>query len=224
MHINGLPPLPASAHIVEAEFFQRRPDLLNIRDSLLSACRMMLDNFQRGGMVYLCGNGGSFADALHIKSELAKSFERPRPLRDAHVRAALENTDIGRRLADALEEGLPVVVLGDSHGLRSAYANDRDPEFIYAQELNSFAAHIQPGILLALSTSGNAHNVLAAATLARARGLLVISLTGPDGGELAPLADIALRVPGESPAAIQENHLPLYHTLCRMVEAAIFST
>jgi len=113
-------------------------------------------------------------------------------------------------------------VLGESHGLRSAFENDRDPRFSYAQELNSFVPYIKTGVLMGISTSGNAQNVTAAMTLAGAYGLTTISFTGPDGGQLAKLADIPWRVPGENTPEIQENQLPLYHGLCMMIEQHFF--
>jgi D-sedoheptulose 7-phosphate isomerase len=112
-------------------------------------------------------------------------------------------------------------VLGESHSIRSAYTNDRDPRFIYAQELNAFASNISPGVLLGISTSGSATNVIAAATLAKAYQFTTIAFTGPDGGTLAAMSDIAIRTPA-APAAtwrVQENQQCLYHALCLMLEA-----
>jgi D-sedoheptulose 7-phosphate isomerase len=183
---------------------------------------VLVDIFARGGILYLCGNGGSFADAMHIKGELAKSFVKPRPVNDSNLTDKLKKSDMGKRLRENLERGLPVVVLGESHSLRSAYENDREGVFSYAQELNAFAERIKPGALLGISTSGNANNVIAAMTLAKAYGLVTISFTGPDGGQMAQIADIAWRAPGENTPEIQENQVPLYHALCKMIEAHFF--
>ena len=214
-------PLPENVAALCEQLFARRPDLNPARAALIDSFGAIADVFANHGILYLCGNGGSFADAIHIKGELAKSFTTPRPLTDPAVIARLKESDVGPELIDNLEQALPVVVLGESHSLRSAYANDRDPVYSYAQELNAFAAHVSPGILLAISTSGNAANVIAAAALARAYQLTTIAFTGPDGGRLAELADIPLRTPATPPTTwlIQENQQTLYHALCLMIEA-----
>jgi D-sedoheptulose 7-phosphate isomerase len=216
-------PLPDAVKAIVGRISQRSGLLDDSEQVLIGVYRAVVDVFEQGGILYICGNGGSFADAIHIKAELTKSFERPRPITDPKVKARLKGSKIGAALLENLEVGLPVVVLGESHGLRSAYENDRDPIFSYAQELNAFAGHLKTGALLGISTSGNAKNVIAAMTLAKAYELVTISFTGPDGGQLAQTADIALRVPGDCTARIQENQIPLYHTLCRMIEAHFFN-
>ena len=214
-------PLPQNVALIADELFDRHRDLTPAKPALIDSFGAIVDVFENHGILYICGNGGSFADAMHIKGELAKSFSTPRPIGNADVIARLEQLELGPALIDNLEQALPVVVLGESHSLRSAYANDRDPQLIYAQELNAFASHIRPGVLLGISTSGNAGNVLAAATLARAYEFTTIALTGPDGGRLAQLADIPLRTPADPATTwrIQENQQPLYHGLCLMLEA-----
>lgn len=202
--------------------FQRYPELVTCREGLLAVYRTLAKTFEAGGTLFLCGNGGSFADAVHIKGELAKSFAVKRPLTDEKVLANLQASDMGQRLADTLEVGFPVIVLGESHSLRSAFENDRDPVLHYAQELNAFAPSTAHGVLMGISTSGNAENVLAAVTLAKAYGMKTIGFTGPNGGKLAQLADVLLQAPGESISDVQENHLPLYHALCMMIEAHFF--
>ena len=211
--------LPSAVETLANDLFARRPDLTSARDGLIKTYIALVDTFDSRGILYICGNGGSFADAVHIKGELAKSFRKPRPINDPALCDRLAQTPLGDQLSDNLEAGLPVIVLGESHSLRSAYANDRDPDLIYAQELYSFAAHIKPGVLLAISTSGTAGNVIAAACLAQAHGLTTIAFTGSTGGSLAQIADIDWRVPGSGTPEIQENQVPLYHTLCLMLEA-----
>lgn len=209
------------AAIVE-RLFQRYPHLTVCRDGLLSVYQSLVETFEAGGMLFLCGNGGSFSDCVHMKGELAKSFCAKRPLTDKQVLDKLQASEMGSRLADKLERGFPVIVLGESHSLRSAFENDRDPVLHYAQELNAFAPYTAKGVVMGISTSGNAENVLAALTLAKAYGLLTVGFTGPDGGQLALLAAIAWKVPGDCTSDIQENQLPLYHALCLMLEAHFF--
>ena len=208
-----------------AEFLEKYPDLKPCREDLLEAYRAIADCFAKGGILYLAGNGGSFADAMHIKGEICKRFAHPRPVTDPALRGKLQESEIGRKLADKLERGFPVVVLGESHSLRSAFENDVDPILHYAQELHAFAAHIKLGVFMGISTSGTAKNVIAAATLAKALGLTVIAFTGPAPGApgLADLADIALKTPtGTNPSEVQELQLPLYHCLCLLIEAHFF--
>ncbi|MBN1435630.1 MAG: SIS domain-containing protein [Sedimentisphaerales bacterium] len=215
-------PLPQRVMDKADVLLSRHGHLADARAGLLAACERIVGVLEEGGILYVCGNGGSFADAVHIKGELAKSFEMPRPMVDEKVCKTLKEMDGGSELLSGLERGLPVVVLGESHSLRSAYANDRDAALIYAQELNSFAERIRCGVLLGISTSGNAANVTAAMKLAKAYGLTTISFTGPKGGVIAQLSDIDWRVPGATTADIQENQLPLYHALCKMIEAYFY--
>ena len=219
--IVGAPLPPAVAGAVEA-VMKRFEGLGGAREGLIAAYRRIAEAFKTGGILYICGNGGSFADAVHIKGELAKSFEMERPIGDTEVIERLKESELGRRLLGKLEGGLPVVVLGESDSLRSAYENDRDPALAYAQELNSFVGHIRCGVLLGISTGGNAANVMAAMTLARAYGLGTVSFTGAGGGKLAALAEVDWRVPGNTPPDVQENQVPLYHALCRMLEVHFF--
>ncbi len=205
------------------ELLRGNPELRDSIDGLKRTVSAIAETFRRGGILYVAGNGGSFADAVHIKGELAKSFIKKRPLSNPSIAESLRQAGrMGEELLRDLEEGLPVVVLGESHSLRSAYANDRNPDFVYAQELNSFASHIREGAFLGISTSGNANNVLSAAALARAYGLPVIGFTGPGGGELSKLADIAWKAPGDTTHRIQEYQVILYHAMCILLEEILF--
>ncbi len=219
---NNLIPLPPSIVDIIDQLFQQRPHLESARQGLVSSYRALAHLFEVGGIFYLCGNGGSFADAVHIKGELAKGFESPRPITNSEIIGRLQKSEPGPELAGQLEQGLPVIVLGESHSLRSAYENDRQGRFSYAQELNAFAAHIKPGVLMGISNTGNAQKVIAPFAVAPAKTLTTISFTGPGGGRMAPKAEIDWRAPGESTAEIQENQTPLYHALCRMIETHFF--
>ena len=205
-------------------FAARRRDLANSIHDILSAYRVIVETFDRRAVLFLAGNGGSFADAVHIKGELAKSFERARPLADANLVDRLGGLPMGRQLIDTLELGFPVVVLGESHALRSAFENDRDPVLSYAQELNAFLNGLRAGTFFGISTRGNARNVLAAMSVAKAYNCPTISFTGPGGGEMAKLADHTIKVPGDTTADVQEGQFPLYHLLCKLIEAHYFPT
>lgn len=188
--------------------------------TLLPIYRELSRCFAAGGTLFLCGNGGSMADALHISGELLKSYARRRPLPE-RLRAKLAAQPDGDLLTHNLEPGLRAVVLGANTILSSAVANDMpDRDVGYAQELLALA---RPGdVLLGISTSGNARNVVYAAQVARALGLTVIGFTGESGGRLAELSDIALRVPASATARVQELHIQCYHALCEMLENEFF--
>jgi D-sedoheptulose 7-phosphate isomerase len=176
--------------------------------------------YEKDCKLLLCGNGGSAADCDHIAAELLKGFERSRPLR-AELRSALAAQGPGgRELAEKLQQGLPAISLAGHPSFTSAWANDMEADLGFAQLV---AALGRPGdVLLAISTSGEARNVTLAACAARALGMTVIGLSGGDGGALTPLCDVRITVPGGGVAEIQELHRPVYHYLCRAVEAHFF--
>ena len=151
-----------------------------------------------------------------------KCFAKKRPL-SPESRTALIAADAerGQALADMLQETLPVISLTGHAALSTAVMNDSDAVAIFAQQVWGWGK--QGDILFAISTSGNAENLLLATAAARARGMKVILLTGATGGKLAPLSDIAICVPQEVTYLVQEMHLPVYHALCRMLENDFFA-
>ncbi len=210
------PPPPLSAMLT------RHPALACCAADLLAAHQAMIALWENDGCLYICGNGGSMSDALHISGELLKSYLLPRPL-DAGARARLRSAGPdGEQLSRALQGGLRTTVLGLNHSLSSALENDvAAPAIGYAQELLVMA---RPGdVLLGISTSGNAKNVCYAAQVARALDMTVLSLTGQNGGKLATLADIAIRAPASGADRVQELHIHLYHCLCEMAEKHFFA-
>jgi D-sedoheptulose 7-phosphate isomerase len=215
-----MPERNVAKHVVQG-MLTLHPELSSAADDLIAAHRLIADALARGGCLYLCGNGGSMADAMHISGEMLKSYTLPRPL-DADLQAKLARSGPdGAVLGQVLERGLRAIVLGLNHSLSSALENDvSTPAIGYAQELLVIA---HPGdVLLGISTSGNARNVCYAAQAARALGMSVISLTGQGGGKLAPLADVAIRAPAAQTDRVQEYHVHLYHCLCEMLEVHFF--
>lgn len=201
----------------------RYPELASAAGDLAAAFQAIVASQEKGGCLYLCGNGGSMADALHMSAELLKSYVLPRPL-DAGLRARLAGAGPdGALLGEVLQCGLRALVLGLNHSLSSALENDlATPAVGYAQELLALA---RPGdVLLGISTSGNARNVCYVAQAARALGVTVLALTGQGGGRLAPLADVALRAPATRTDRVQEYHVCLYHCLCEMLEMHFFGS
>lgn len=197
-----------------------RPGLDAMAEPLAKAYSVIAASLAQGGTLFLCGNGGSMSDALHISGEMLKSFARPRPL-PATLQERLREQPDGEALAKHLQAGLRAHVLGLNPTLASAVANDIPVEgAAYAQELVALA---RPGdALLGISTSGKAHNVRLAASAARALGVHTIGLTGRGPNPLSTMVDIALCVPERETYHVQELHEALYHQLCLMLEAHFF--
>ena len=144
-----------------------------------------------GGTLFFAGNGGSAADAQHLATEYVVRYQTSRPA----LRALALTTDTS---------------------LLTACANDMGFDEVFARQLDALA---RPGDVLSLhSTSGESPNVIRAAQAARARGVTVVALLGKSGGQLAALADVALVVPSDDTARIQELHLAIEHVVCEMVE------
>ncbi len=203
------------------ELIIRHPKLLYCGEDIENAVKELKTCFSGGGRVYICGNGGSAADSTHIVGELVKGFLSKRPLDDAiKCRLAAIDSELGVKLGEKLQDGLPAHDLCENISLSSAVANDIDPDMIYAQQLIAYG---QAGdILIAISTSGNAKNTAYAAVTAHALGMTVIGLTGETGGKLKELCGICIRVPEKETYKVQELHLPVYHYLCAKVENDLF--
>ncbi|MCI8453611.1 MAG: SIS domain-containing protein [Lachnospiraceae bacterium] len=204
------------------ELIRRYPVLGSIQKEIEAAYRLLEACYASGGKLLAAGNGGSASDAEHIVGELMKGFVKRRPIPEA-MACALKEIDGGRgaRLAEKLQGALPAIALTNHAALSSAFANDVDPALSYAQQINGYGV---PGdVFLGISTSGNAENVLYAAVTAKARGLKVLALTGKNGGKLAALANVAVIAPEQETYRIQELHLPIYHTLCLMLEERFFA-
>lgn len=185
------------------------------------AARTIIDCFNKGGKLLLCGNGGSCADADHIVGELMKSFEKKRPLpRDLKEGLQLASPEHGDYLAKKLQNGLPAISLCSHTSLISAISNDMDADLVYSQQLVGYGR--ENDVLFAISTSGNSPNVVYAAITAKAKGLKVIGLTGQHGGRLKQYCDTAICAPSSTTAEIQEYHLPIYHSICRIIEDRFF--
>ncbi len=203
------------------ELITRYPLLESIREEILCAYEMMVTCYEHGGKLLVAGNGGSAADSEHMVGELMKGFVKQRPMDEA-MRAALMAADCerGAELADKLQGALMAIALTGHYSLSTAMANDVDGVFCFAQQVVGYG---KPGdVFLGISTSGNAENVMYAAVTARAKGMKVVALTGKDGGKLAKFADAAIVVPEKETYKIQEYHLPIYHTLCLMLEAHFY--
>ncbi len=200
---------------------ERYPKLAECRKAIINAYLLMEECYTHDGKLLIAGNGGSAADSEHIASELMKRFKTPRPVKKELAEKLKEiDPDIGEKLSKSLECALTAIPLVAHEALSTAYLNDVDGLGVFAQQLFGFGR--QGDVFLGISTSGNSQNVINATVVARALGIKVIGLTGADGGQLAKVADVAIKVPEMETYMIQELHLPIYHCLCLMLEEKFF--
>ncbi len=156
-----------------------------------AAGRLMVQSLAGGGRIISCGNGGSMCDAMHFAEEMTGCFRDDRP-------------------------PLAAIAISDPSHI-TCTANDYGFENIFSRYIEALGS--SEDLLLAISTSGNSENVLKAAVSARDKGMKVVALTGNDGGELASLADVEIRVPHAGYSdRIQEMHIKIIHALIHFVE------
>ena len=203
------------------ELMDRYPILQSVREPIAEAYGVLRECFESGHKLLVAGNGGSAADSEHMVGELMKGFVKQRPMSEDMAKK-LEAVDLeaGKELSSKLQGGLPAIALTGHPGLSTAFLNDVDGLMVYAQQVYGYGE--EGDVLLGISTSGNAANIYYALVTAKAKGMKVIGLTGKDGGKLGKQADVAMIVPEQETFKIQELHLPIYHTLCLMLEEYFF--
>ena len=175
---------------------QNAKDILNA--PITTAIETMVNALKNGNKILSCGNGGSAADAQHFAAELVCRFERERP-------------------------ALAAIALTVDTSALTAISNDYHYDETFARQIDALAK--PDDVLLAISTSGFSQNVVRAVEQAHEQGMLVVALTGRDGGLVAKLLskdDIEIRVPSESTARIQEIHLLTIHCLCDQIDELLF--
>ena len=203
------------------QLIERYPQLNQVERDIESAYNLMEESYTGGGKMLIAGNGGSASDSEHIVGELMKAFVLPRKLPEEYQNRLKEaDEELGKELADKLQGALPAIAVVDHVALSTAYLNDVDPMLGFAQQVNGYG--VEGDVFLGISTSGNSKNVLYACTVAKAKGMKVIGLTGGNGGKLKDMADVAIVVPEKETFKIQELHLPIYHALCLMLEERFF--
>jgi D-sedoheptulose 7-phosphate isomerase len=180
-------------------------------EQIYQTIESLVDCFNNGNKLLVCGNGGSAADAQHIVGELMKPFKLKRDLR-----YSLNNWYLDKNIKGSL----PVISLISENPLITAIANDMDKNLIFAQQV--FGLGKENDCLLAISTSGNSKNIICACQIAKALGMKVIGLTGRIGEELKQYCDICICASADETYLIQELHLPIYHTICLAIENEIF--
>lgn len=199
----------------------RYPQLSVCKQSIQQVFEILVECFESGHKLLIAGNGGSAADAEHIVGELMKSFIAKRSLSSQEKDRLIQIDDeLGNVLANRLQGALPTIALDGHMALTTAYMNDCEPLLCFAQQVHGYGT--QGDVLLGISTSGNSKNVLYASITARAKGMKVIGLTGQSESQLSSFSDVTIKVPETETFMVQELHLPIYHSLCLMLESYFF--
>lgn len=160
-------------------------------ESIEAAAKLIADSLKQGGKVMSCGNGGSHCDAMHFAEELTGRYREDRP-------------------------GYAGIAISDPSHL-SCVSNDYGYDFVFSRYLEAVGR--EGDVVLGISTSGNSKNILTAINAAKAKGIKVVTLTGKDGGKMAGLADVEIRVPYFGYAdRIQEIHIKVIHILIMLIE------
>lgn len=171
-----------------------------ITPAIEQAGQLMVNALLSDSKIMACGNGGSAGDAQHFSAELLNRFERERP-------------------------SLPAIALTTDTSTLTSIANDYSYNEVFSKQVRALGR--AGDVLLAISTSGQSANVIQAIQAAHDREMLVIALTGRDGGDMASLLlpeDVEIRVPSQSTARIQEVHLLVIHCLCDLIDNLLFGT
>lgn len=201
---------------------ERYPELIKEKQNIFDAYEILKLSYKNGGKLLIAGNGGSAADSEHIVGELMKGFENPRKLpKNYRDKLLAVNKKMGQVLCDNIQMALPAIALDGHLALSTAYMNDCEPLLCFAQQVNGFGS--EGDVFLGISTSGNSKNILYAATVAKAKGMKIIGLTGAKDSNLSEMADITIRSSQTRTYMIQEHHLPIYHCLCLMLEDYFFN-
>lgn len=160
------------------------------------AAEIISKSLKSGGKLLLFGNGGSAADAQHIAGELVNRFLAKR-------------------------RGLPAIALTTDGGVLTCIANDTGFENVFARQIEAHG--VAGDVCLAISTSGQSHNIVVACEQARSQGIAIVGLLGRDGGKVAALCDLALIVASDDTQRVQETHNLIGHILCELVEGDVFA-
>ncbi len=204
---------------MKKELFERYPSLKECERDIDKALDLLRDTYTLGGTVYVCGNGGSCSDSDHIVGELMKGFLKKRPISSEEKQAFVDIFG-DEAFASKLQSAIPAVSLTAQSAIISAFANDVDPELVYAQLVYGYAT--ENDLVIGLSTSGNSKNVVYAQMAAKVKGAKTVSMTGMKESKLSELSDVTIRVPECETFKIQELHLPVYHYLCAAIEDDFF--
>jgi len=167
------------------------PTLKSLAPTIGNITRAMIAAWNSGNKILFCGNGGSAADAMHYSEELVVRYHRDR-------------------------KALAAIALLDPSAI-TCVGNDYGYDQIFSRQIDALA---RPGdVLVALTTSGNSANIIKALEIARSRGVVTVGFLGKDGGKAKSLCDLALVIPSQSTARIQEAQKMIYHSMCDYIDA-----
>ncbi|ENN95560.1 phosphoheptose isomerase [Methanocaldococcus villosus KIN24-T80] len=164
-------------------------------ENLKKSIEIIVRVLKNGNKILICGNGGSAADAQHFAAEIVGRFKLER-------------------------KGLPAIALTTDTSILTAIGNDYGFEMIFERQVEALGK--KGDVLVGISTSGNSKNVIRAVNKAKEMGIYTIGLLGKGGGKLKDIVDLALVVPSNDTARIQECHLTIYHVICEEVEKRLF--
>lgn len=185
-------------HHFQQNIQTKQASLPVLADIIVQAGQTMAQALLNSHKILCCGNGGSAADSQHFSSELLNRFERERP-------------------------SLPAIALTTDTSTITSIANDYDYKEIFSKQIRALGQ--EGDVLLAISTSGNSWNIVKAIEAAHEKHMIVVALTGKDGGQMADELhedDIELRVPADVTARIQEVHGLIIHCLCDLIDRELF--
>lgn len=168
--------------------------LHNSIGQIIEITNLIIESLKKDGKVILFGNGGSASDSQHIAAELIGRFKKDR-------------------------NALAAIALTTNTSVLTSLANDYGYEIVFAKQIEALGK--KNDVVIGISTSGKAKNVILGIKLAKKMGLKTVALTGGDGAELAKLADISLVVPSSVTARIQEAHITIGHIICELIEQAL---
>ena len=168
--------------------------LADCSGAIEAAGGLLLNTIKQGGKVLLCGNGGSAADCQHIAAEFVVRYEKKR-------------------------QAMAAIALTTDTSILTAHANDFDFETVFSRQVEALGN--DKDCLIAISTSGKSKNILKAVEAAKSKGMIVIGLTGGEGGDLGKQATVSVIVPSVVTARIQEAHILIGHWWCGVIEEAL---
>ena len=184
-----------------AESIKLKSDICDqLAPHIVLAADIMIIGLFEEKKILACGNGGSAADAQHFSSEMLNRYDMERP-------------------------GLPAIALTTDSSTLTSIANDYQYADVYSKQIRALG---QPGdILLAISTSGDSHNIIHAVDAAHEKEMRIVALTGREGGQVADLIrenDVEIRVPSWSTARVQEIHIMIIHSICDLIDQRLLGS
>lgn len=199
----------------------RYPELSVVEKDIREVSKVLEDCFRNGGTLFIAGNGGSAADSEHLVGELLKGFKLKRELSEGLKNKFKEKFgEEGYDIAGKLQNAFKAVSLTSHPGFGTAFSNDVDADLVFGQQL--FALGKEGDVFMGFTTSGNSRNILKAMKVASVQGIKTILMTGASGGKCSEIADYSIKVPETETYKIQELHLPVYHTICLVIEEIFY--